>query len=102
MTITIFSCFHVQLVQVMVANVFGIALGWSVFFADQGDVRGVTIADNFVFMGTVFTIATFLIILFVTFSTRTYIQDSRDEQVTGNRIKDFYIDMKEIIHLIVK
>jgi GPH family glycoside/pentoside/hexuronide:cation symporter len=87
----------IRFVLNMVANVFGVALGWSIFFKDQGDVRGVTITDNFVTMGTVFTIATFLIVLFVTFTTRKHIQDSRHEKVTGNRIQDFYIDMKEII-----
>ncbi|MHC4999730.1 MAG: MFS transporter [Planctomycetota bacterium] len=87
----------IRFVLNMVANVFGVALGWSIFFKDQGDVRGVTITDNFVRMGTVFTVATFLIVLLVTFATRKHIQDSRDEKVTGNRIQDFYIDMKEII-----
>ena len=49
----------------MVANVLGVALGCSIFFADQGDVRGVSIAANFVTMGTVFTYATVLLVLFV-------------------------------------
>ncbi|MFZ9011415.1 MAG: MFS transporter [Anaerohalosphaeraceae bacterium] len=87
----------IRFVLNMVANVFGVALGWSIFFKDQGDVRGVTLTENFVTMGTIFTLATFLIVLFVTFTTRQYIQDSRGENVTGNRIQDFYIDMKEII-----
>ena len=87
----------IRFVLNMVANVFGVALGWSIFFKDQGDIRGVTIPGNFVTMGTVFTAATFLIIVFVTFATRNHIQDSRHQKVTGNRIQDFYIDMKEII-----
>lgn len=81
----------------MVANFFGIAMGWKWYFKDHGDISGVTISSNFVRMGTIFTVATFLIVIFVSIVTRNHICDSRNEKVVGNSLKDFYVDMREIV-----
>ena len=81
----------------MVANISGVALGWYVFFRDRGDVRGVSIPDNFVNMGMVFSLASLVIILFVFFATLKHIKDSRDVKLTGNTLKAFFVDMREII-----
>jgi GPH family glycoside/pentoside/hexuronide:cation symporter len=87
----------IRFVMNMVANFFGISMGWSFFFKDQGDVKGVTIASNFVTMGTVFTVATFLIVVFVSLATKSHIRDSRNDKHGGNGIKDFCLDFKGII-----
>jgi len=87
----------IRLVLNMVANILGIALGWYVFFRNVGDVRGLTVAGNFVNMGTVFSLAVLVVILFVTFATARHIKDSRNIKLSGNSVGAFYVDMKEIL-----
>lgn len=87
----------IRFVMNMVANFFGVAMGWRIYFKDQGDISGVTIPENFVRMGTIFTVATFLIVIFVSLATRNYIHDSRNDKFGGNSLKDFFVDFKEII-----
>ena len=87
----------IRLVLNMVANILGVALGWYIFFRDKGDIRGVTIPGNFVNMGTAFTLASLVIVLFVSFATLKHIQDSRNIKLTGNSLRGFFVDMKEII-----
>lgn len=87
----------IRVVMNMVANFFGVAMGWRLYFPNQGDIKGVTVPQNFVRMGTIFTIATFLIVIFVSLITRDRIRDSRNDKITGNGIKEFYIDFKEIL-----
>lgn len=87
----------IRLVLNMVANILGIALGWYVFFRNVGDIRGLTVAGNFVNMGMVFSLAVLVVILFVTFATFKHIKDSRNIKLSGNSVRAFYIDMKEIL-----
>lgn len=81
----------------MAANLCGPALAWTVFFSNNEPVRATNVADNYVLMGTFFSLAALVFVLFVVFSTLKYIQDSREMKLTGNSLKAFFIDMKEII-----
>jgi glycoside/pentoside/hexuronide:cation symporter, GPH family len=81
----------------MIANFLGPALAWSLFFKDTGDTEATNIASNYVNMGTAFAIATFCIIMVVTFTTRKYISDSRQISAPIKKPKSFFVDTKEII-----
>ncbi|MHC4727043.1 MAG: MFS transporter, partial [Planctomycetota bacterium] len=81
----------------MVANLLGPALAWTLFFKDTGDIEPTNIVANYLDMGTVFAIATFCIVLVVTFTTRKHIVDSSRIPGMKNDLKSFYSDIKEIL-----
>jgi GPH family glycoside/pentoside/hexuronide:cation symporter len=81
----------------MATNFCGPALSWAIFFQNKGDIRATSVPANFISMGTVFTAASLFFVLFVFFSTLRYLKDSRNIKLTGNSIKGFFVDMKEII-----
>ena len=55
----------IRLVYNMLANLAGPALAWTLFFQDQGGVRGTTVAANYLRMGTVFSVITALLVVLV-------------------------------------
>ena len=82
----------------MFVNLAGPAMAWTLFFPDKGGVESTTIADNYVRMGGVFSVAALGFVLFVVFATRKYIIDtSNSREIGGSRPSDFAKDFKEII-----
>lgn len=79
----------------MIANLCGPALAWTVFFPDKG--TSVKNPANYLHMGTAFSIASLLSVLFVVFATRKYIVDSRGMKITGSSPLAFFKDMFEIV-----
>jgi GPH family glycoside/pentoside/hexuronide:cation symporter len=83
----------------MAANFAGPALAWSIFFQDQENVRGTTVAVNYLHMGTTFAIATAAFVLVtVTFTFRWH-EDTRHlvKESGAGWIMDFLLDMKQIV-----
>jgi GPH family glycoside/pentoside/hexuronide:cation symporter len=82
----------------MFVNLAGPATAHYLFFQDQGDIKGTAIADNYVRMGTVFTIVVMCFAMFVTYATRKHIVDTRHSpEVGGNSPRDFLRDFTQII-----
>jgi GPH family glycoside/pentoside/hexuronide:cation symporter len=81
----------------MAANLLGPALSWAVFFGNNESVRATSVANNYIKMGAVFACVGLLIILFLTFSTRKYIVDSRNMKFEGKSAGAFFRDMKQIL-----
>lgn len=82
----------------MAVNLAGPAMAWTLFFKDQPGVKSTTVAANYVDMGGVFAVAALVFVLFVVFATRKYIVDTRNsDQITGNSVRDFTRDFKEIL-----
>ena len=82
----------------MAANVLGPAMAHTLFFSGDTDtVRANNVAQNYVNMGMVFTIASIVFIVLMLVFTRKYIHDSRRDQTCGNHIAAFFYDIKEII-----
>jgi GPH family glycoside/pentoside/hexuronide:cation symporter len=80
--------------------VFG-AFAWSMFFrdrvaADGSRIDGTLIQSNYLTMGVVLAVVTFVMILFSILSTRPYAADNRAEQVAGNSLKAFLVDIGNI------
>ena len=80
----------------MVANLLGPALAWTLFFQDTGQTEATNVASNYYHMGTNFAIATLIIVLIVTFTTKKYITDSRQMSGMSSDLKSFITDIKEI------
>lgn len=81
--------------------VFG-ALAWSLFFrdgtAEDGSrIDGTAIASNYLVMGVVLAIFTFVLILGCVRSTRIFAVDNRDEPVAGQSFGVFIAEMKGIL-----
>lgn len=82
----------------MLANLLGPALAWSLFFKDVPGQESTKITENYTHMGTAFTLVSLFFFLFVVWATRKYMVDSRSNaEITGNRLSDFYRDLKEVI-----
>ncbi len=82
----------------MIANMLGPALAWYLFFKDVGDVPSTNVVSNYQHMGTAFSIATVVLVLIVTLSTRKYIVDSRQGvAMESTNIAAFFHDVKEIL-----
>ncbi|MFI4912220.1 MAG: MFS transporter [Sedimentisphaeraceae bacterium JB056] len=86
----------------MAANVAGPGLAWLIFFPEiEGrEIRAKSVAQNYVNMGTIFTIAIVLSVIVVVYFTRKYIVNSKNtenSEASGSNIKYFLIDMKEIL-----
>ncbi len=61
----------------MIVNFAGPAMAWTLFFKDQGDIRGTTVAANYQHMGMVFALATAVFVLAVVAGNAALIEDSR-------------------------
>jgi len=81
----------------MAANFCGPALAWAIFFNSNEVVRATSVAKNYVYMGSVFSLAVLVFVLCVVLFTLKYMHDSRQMQFSGKGIKAFVVDMKEII-----
>jgi GPH family glycoside/pentoside/hexuronide:cation symporter len=82
----------------MIVNLAGPAMAWTLFFKDSGDVESTSVPSNYVKMGAIFAVAAVVFTIIVTFSTRKYAVDSRDNpEIQGNGFRDFIKDFKEII-----
>ena len=83
----------------MAANFAGPAMAWSLFFQDQGGIRGTTVPANYLHMGLVFAVATAVFVLIVSLSTFRLREDTRQavrETDTG-WVRGFFFDMKQIL-----
>lgn len=69
----------------MLANFLGPALAWKFFFADQGNIKGTSVAENFDDMATVFTMVAIGLILLTAVLTRKYMVDSRHIRMPERR-----------------
>jgi GPH family glycoside/pentoside/hexuronide:cation symporter len=81
----------------MAANFAGPALAWRIFFNNNMQTRATNVAENYLRMGTVFTIAASFFVIAVILFTLKYIKDSRRIRRTGTSIKAFFVDMYEIV-----
>ena len=90
----------------MTCNLLGPAMAWFIFFgkglgeevAEIGGVKPTSIPQNYINMGTTFTIASLAFILLVVFLTRKYAKDSRNlTEMSGGSALDFFRDMKDIV-----
>ena len=80
--------------------VFG-AFAWTLFFkdktADAGSrIDGTLIQSNYLTMGLVLAVASFVMILFCILSTRRHVKDSRALPMEGNTLKAFLHDLAAI------
>ncbi len=81
---------------IMTTNfIFG-AMAWTLFFRDGVHpetgrrVDGTTIADNYITMATVLSIATVIAILFSVYVTRAYAKDNRSTELPGRGLGYFF------------
>jgi glycoside/pentoside/hexuronide:cation symporter, GPH family len=82
----------------MLANLGGPAMAWVLFFKEvEGAPRAISLTSNYIRMSMIFAFVSFIAILYVVFYTKKTILDSRTMKLEGGRVKDFFIDMKEII-----
>lgn len=87
----------------MAMNLLFNAGGWVLFFSDRvggggARVDGTTIRSNYPRMGLVLALGALALILICVFSTRRYAHDtSRSPEIKGNSLKDFYVDMRDIL-----
>lgn len=82
----------------MAANLLGPALAHMLFFSkDTEAVRANCVAQNYVNMGMVFTIASVVFIGLMLFYTRKYISDSRHDNIHGNKLMAFIRDFRGIV-----
>lgn len=82
----------------MLMNILGPALAWRLFFKDTPDmVKATSIPSNFVDLGLVFSIASVLLLIYVLFTTRKFIVDSRKfSNIEKFSVKVFFGYFKEI------
>lgn len=82
----------------MLANLLGPALAWSLFFKDVPGQESTRVANNYINMGTVFALVSLVFFLLIVWATKKHIIDSRSSrEITGNTLKAFYLDLKEVI-----
>jgi GPH family glycoside/pentoside/hexuronide:cation symporter len=83
----------------MAANFAGPAMAWSIFFQDRGNIRGTTLAVNYLHMGTVFAISTVVFVLVVVVFTFHWHEDTRHvkREARAGWVNDFFVDMKQIL-----
>lgn len=84
----------------MVNLVFG-AFAWTLFFKDKtasdgSRIDGTLIESNYLTMGIVLSVATFVMIIFCILSTRRHATDSRTLSLEGNSLKAFLRDISAI------
>lgn len=88
----------IKTIIIMLANLSGPAMAWSLFFKEvDGAPRALSVSSNYLKMSTVFSLVSLAAILFMFFYTKKNIRDSRTMKLSGATVKDFFIDMKEII-----
>ena len=82
----------------MAANIFGCALAWTLFFGHNTEtIRATNVSQNYVRMGTTFTIASCLFLFLMLAFTRKHIKDSSRDETCSRDVLDFFRDVAEII-----
>jgi len=81
----------------MAANLLGPALSWTIFFGNNETVRATSVPQNYLHMGTAFTVICLFFVMIVFWSTLKYREDCRDSKLMGNSISAFLVNMREII-----
>lgn len=88
-------------VMSMAANLCGPAMAWVIFFPNNAEVAGgikdTQIAQNYINMGTVFSIASLIFLILILYFTTKYIKDSRQDEACHGNIGAFFKNIKEII-----
>ena len=88
----------VKTIVIMLANILGPAMAWTFFFKEvDGAPRAASVSSNYLTMGAVFAGVSLVSIFFMLFFTRKEMRDSRTMKMGEVSIKDFFVDMKEII-----
>ena len=83
----------------MAANLLGPAMAWVVFFPknNPGEIKDTQIAQNYINMGTVFSIVSFIFLFLMLYFMAKYIKDSRQDETCHGNVGAFFKNMKEII-----
>ena len=83
----------------MAANLLGPAMAHVVFFRNNnpGEIKDSQIAQNYINMGSIFTIASFLFLFLMLYFTAKYIKDSRQDTTCHGNAGAFFTNMKEIL-----
>jgi GPH family glycoside/pentoside/hexuronide:cation symporter len=82
----------------MAANLCGPAMAWAIFFKNNSSqLKDTNIAQNYINMGTVFTIAAFIFLVLLLFFTAKYVKDSRGDTNSSSNHIAFFRNVKEII-----
>ncbi len=83
----------------MAANICGPAMAWMIFFPknNPGEISDTQIAQNYINMGTVFTVASSVFLVLMLLFMAKYIKDSRGDQTCHGNAGAFFKNMKEII-----
>ena len=88
----------IKTIVIMLANILGPAMAWTLFFPEvDGAPRAASVPSNYFWMGTVFSAVSLVAIFFMLFYTRKEMRDSRNMNMGDVSVKDFFVDMKEII-----
>ena len=88
----------IKIIVIMLANFAGPAMAWVLFFPEvKGASRAIFVSSNYFKMGAIFSLVSLVAILFMLFYTKKDIRDSRTMKLGGASVKDFFVDMKEII-----
>jgi GPH family glycoside/pentoside/hexuronide:cation symporter len=82
----------------MAANLGGCAMAWGVFFGRNTETsRATNVAQNYVNMGTVFTLASFVFLFLMLAFTKKYTHDSRYDAACSGDVAAFFKDVKEVV-----
>jgi glycoside/pentoside/hexuronide:cation symporter, GPH family len=81
----------------MAANLLGPAMAWVIWFPDKGKIKDTQIAQNYINMGMVFTIASFVFLLLMLAFMAKYIKDSRQDTSCHGSLMAFFENIKDII-----
>lgn len=82
----------------MAANLLGPAMAWAIFFKNNsGDIKDTQVAQNYINMGAVFTVASFVFLALMLYFTAKYIKDSRQDMTCHGSPGAFFRNMKEIL-----
>ncbi len=83
----------------MAANLCGPAMAWYIFFPKniEGQTQDTQIAQNYMDMGTLFTICSFVFLLLMLFFMAKHIKDSREDKNCQINFRAFFKDMKDIV-----
>ncbi|MFC1737712.1 MFS transporter [Planctomycetota bacterium] len=83
----------------MAANLLGPAMAWYIFFPNNkpGQIQDTQIAQNYISMGSIFTVCSFVLLLLMLFFMAKHIKDSRDDKNCQINFRAFFKDMKGIV-----
>jgi GPH family glycoside/pentoside/hexuronide:cation symporter len=90
----------IRTIYSMLTNLAGPALAWTLFFQDEGEVRGTTVAANYLHMGAAFSVVTALFVLLVVALTFRWHEDTRGAAggvASGERVRGFLRSMRQLV-----